>query len=246
MISVCILTKNAASTLEKTLQSTLLFSEVLLLDNGSTDASCDIAARFSNVKICTSPFLGFGPLRNKAAFLAKNDWILALDSDEILSLPLQEEIASLPLQKNCIYSVHRHNFYNGKHIRGCGWHPERIVRLYHREMTNYSDAKVHEAIVEKDLKKIQLRHPIYHTPYKSTSDFLLKMERYSTLFAEQYQKKKKASLAIALRHAIFAFFRSYFLRKGWSDGKEGFLISFYNANTCFYKYIKLKELNEKQ
>ena len=81
MISVCILTKNAASTLQKTLDSTLAFPEVLVLDNGSTDETFVISQKYPNVKIFKSPFLGFGPLRNKAALLAQNEWIFALDSD---------------------------------------------------------------------------------------------------------------------------------------------------------------------
>ena len=105
---------------------------------------------------------------------------------------------------------------------------------------------VHESVLRKNLKVIQLKHPIFHTPYRTTFDFLAKMQHYSTLFAEQNQNKKKSSLAIAFTHATFAFFKSYFLQRGFMDGKEGFIISLYNANTAFYKYIKLKELNQKK
>jgi hypothetical protein len=68
------------------------------------------------------------------------------------------------------------------------------------------------------------------------------MQHYSTLFAEQH-KGKKSSFGKACGHGIFAFFRSYFLKGGIFCGKEGFIISLYNANTAFYKYLKLRDLN---
>lgn len=246
MISVCILTKNSSLTIQKTLDSVTSFPEALLLDNGSTDDTLSKAQQYPNVKIFKSPFLGFGCLRNKIASLAQNEWILSLDSDEILSPLLIKEIAALSLKNDTLYSISRHNFYNNKKIKGCGWYPDRVIRLYHRASTSYCQSAVHESVIKKDLKVIPLKHPILHTPYLFTSDFLLKMEHYSTLFAQQNQNKKKSSFSKALTHALFSFFRSYILKRGFIDGKEGFIISLYNANTAFYKYIKLKELNEQK
>ncbi len=242
MISVCILTKNSAASLGKTLDSVRPFSEVLLLDNGSTDNTLAIASAYPNVKIHQSPFVGFGPLRNKAAALASHDWILAIDSDEIVSPALASEIFALRLDG--AYLIPRHNFYNGKRIRGCGWDPEAVVRLYNRQQTRYSDAAVHEALLVPPHEAIRLKSPLLHTPYRSTSDFLAKMEHYSTLFARQYAGKRKSSFAKALGHGAFAFFRSYLLKRGWLCGKEGFIISFYNGSTAFYKYLKLAEANQ--
>lgn len=242
MISVCILTRNAAATLKSTLDSVRVFPEVILLDNGSTDETLSIAAKFPNVRIHQAPFIGFGPLRNEAASLASNDWILCLDSDEILSPPLLKEIAQLSLDRKYAYVFPRHNFYNGKRIRGCGWDPESVARLYHRGAARFSEAQVHEALVADHLALLQ--SPLIHTPYRTTADFLAKMQHYSTLFAEQYRNKKSSSLGKAIVHGLFAFFRSDFLKRGIFCGTEGFLISLYNANTTFYKYIKLAEANE--
>src|SRR5579872_2385874 len=80
MISVCMLTKNAEATLAPTLDSLKGFAEVVVLDNGSSDQTLEIAKKYPNVRIEHSPFIGFGPLRNLAARFAKNDWILAIDS----------------------------------------------------------------------------------------------------------------------------------------------------------------------
>lgn len=244
MISVCILTKNSQETIRAALESAILFSETILLDSGSTDATLSIASEYSNVRIFKTEFKGFGPLRNEAAGLAQNDWILALDSDEVLSSSLSGEIGTLALDPNAAYSIPRHNFYNGKRICGCGWNPERVARLYHRRYARYSDAQVHESLQAK--REIPLSSPLLHTPYRSTADFLAKMQHYSTLFAEQYCGKRKSSFGKALAHGAFAFFKSYLLKRGLFDGAEGFSISLYNANTAFYKYLKLAEANRKK
>jgi hypothetical protein len=71
------------------------------------------------------------------------------------------------------------------------------------------------------------------------------MERYTTLFAQQNAGTKKSSFLKAYLHGKFAFFKSYILKRGFLMGKEGFIISYYNANTAFYKYLKLAEINKK-
>src|SRR5581483_8071175 len=84
VISVTILTKNCAETLTETLESCRSFAEVLILDTGSNDATVEIAKKYPNVKIVQEPFIGFGPTHNRASELASYDWILSIDSDEIL------------------------------------------------------------------------------------------------------------------------------------------------------------------
>jgi len=244
MITVCILAKNARSTIAKTLESTSSFSEVIVLDNGSTDDTVEIAKHFSNVRVIETPFIGFGPLRNKATSLASNDWILALDTDEVLSMPLLKELQVLTLTSNTVYALSRENYYNGKHIKGCGWHPDKVVRLYHRKTTQYTDAWVHESVITKDLLIHPLKGALLHEPFRATAEFLNKMQHYSSLFAKQHRGQRKSSFQKAFWHSLFTFFRSYFLQKGWRLGKEGFIISLYNSNTVFYKYVKLWEENE--
>ncbi len=242
MISVTILTKNSERSLRATLESTCSFSEVLILDTGSTDHTLEIAQEFSNVKIFRADFKGFGPTHNVASQLAEHDWILSLDSDEILSEELVSEIHNRELDNRCVYSIPRHNYFNGKHIKWCGgWHPDRIVRLYHKKQTRFNDLAVHEAIITDNLRQISLKHPLRHLPYREIGDFLSKMQVYSALFAEHHKHKKKASLLTALLHSWYAFFKSYVLKRGFLGGKEGFIISIYNGHTAFYKYLKLAE-----
>ena len=247
MISVTILTKNAERTLKKTLDSTRAFSEVLLLDTGSTDATLEIAADYPNVTVHEAKFIGFGPLHNLVSALASNNWILSLDSDESLSPLLIEEIQGLALDSKCVYSFERQNTFNGKRIKGCsGWYPDRVNRLYNRKETEFTHELVHEKIKVEGLSEIALKHPAFHTPYLEIDDFLAKMQTYSSLFARQHSSKEALSLWKAVLHGWFAFFKSYFLKRGFLAGKEGFIISAYNGHTAYYKYLKLDERNRKR
>lgn len=239
MISVTILTKNSQETLKETLESLKHFPEVILYDTGSTDRTLEVGAGFKNVRIVEGEFQGFGKTHNAASSLATYDWILSVDSDEIVSDPLREEILGLELDQGAVYSVDRHNYFQGKYIRCCaGWHPDWVLRLYHRKSTRFSEAKVHEAIVTEGLTVVPLRHRLIHTPYRTIEEFLNKMQLYSTLFAEQ-NAGKKSSLSKAIGHGLAAFFKSYVLKRGFLGGREGFIISLYNGHTAYYKYLKL-------
>ncbi len=244
MISVIMLCKNNQEYIRETLEALSKFNEVVLVDTGSDDRTLEIASRFANVKIYKKKMEGFGTVRNAGAKLAKNDWILAIDADEVVSNRLADEIFSLNLDKTKVYKIPFKSFYNGKWIRGCGWHPESHVRLYNKKTTKFSNLKVHEAVLTERLEIIKLKNYINHTSYRNTHDFLKKMQNYSELFALQNVGKKKSSFLKALIHGSFAFFKSYLLKRGFLMGKEGFIISAYNANTAFYKYLKLSEYND--
>lgn len=244
-ISVTILTKNSEKYLREVLSALQLFQEVLICDTGSSDQTMEIARQFPNVVIHERPFIGFGPTHNVASSLAKNDWILSIDSDEVVTPELSQEIAALVLMRGNIYSFPRHNEYRGKWIKWCGWHPDRQIRLYHRQETQFSNVQVHEAVERNHLKEVFLSSPLRHYSYDTVEDFLDKMQTYSSLFALQNQGKKTSSLSKALAHGFFTFFKGYFLKRGFLGGREGFEISFYNANTAFYKYLKLADVNQK-
>lgn len=242
MISVTILTKNAEKTLEATLKSLVSFKEVIIYDTGSTDRTLEIAGQFTNVKIVQGPFIGFGPTHNEATAAAGHDWILSIDSDEVVQDSLYEEILKLPLDKKTVYEIQRCNHFGKKWIRCCaGWHPDWVKRLYHRRSTLFSHDQVHEKILTEGMKIMRLQGKINHFPYQGIADFLEKMQFYSSLFAQQNYETKDASLGKAILHGMFAFIKNYFFKKGILGGKEGFIISLYNSHVAYYKYLKLAE-----
>lgn len=244
-ISVTILTKNSAAQLKATLSSLQNFPEVIVLDTGSTDETLTLARQFSNVKIHQAEFKGFGPSHNEASQLASHDWILSIDSDEIVTPELEKELEHLELDPANVYTIERQNYFNGKLIRSCsGWYPDFVIRLYHRRKTRFSEDAVHERILTRGLHEIRLKAPLKHTPYRTFCDFIEKMQNYSTLFAKQRQGRETSSLGKAVIRGIAAFLKSYFLKWGFMGGKEGLIISLYNSQTTYYKYLKLAELNK--
>jgi glycosyltransferase involved in cell wall biosynthesis len=239
MISVTVFSFNDEDKIEKCLSALSGFDEVIVVDTGSTDRTKELALQFPNVRLFFSPFIGFGPLHNLAISYATHDWILSIDSDEILSPEAFKELQAISLDPNNVYAFSRWNFFGGKRVTTCGWHSETIVRLFCKAKTRFTNDLVHEKVVIANLTTVLLKGAIFHYSYRTVDDFLIKMRRYSDLFVEQNIGKKKSSLFKAILKSWAAFFRSYILKRGIFGGKEGYIISRYNADVAYYKYLKL-------
>ncbi len=245
MISAVMIVKNGERYLEQCLQSLEDFDEVVMLDSGSTDRTAEIAGRFPNVNLQQGEFTGFGQTKNRAAELAKHDWVLSIDSDEVLTPELSQEIRGLSLDENRVYRFARRSHYNGKFIRGCGWYPDRILRLYNRKRTGFNDNRVHESIqVKQGMSIADLKCEIEHFPYDSAASLVDKFQFYSTLFAEQNKGKRSSSPTKAVLHGLAAFVKGFVLRRGVLDGYEGLTISLCQGLAAYFKYIKLYEANQ--
>ena len=246
-ISATILTKNSAPLLGEVLASLDWCNEVVILDTGSTDGTLSIAASFANVSLhqLRGSFPGFGRAHRHAVGLARNDWILSVDSDEIVSPELAAEIAALPLDPRTVYAIPFQNYYNGKHITTCGWSPDRHERLFNRTVTDFCASEVHERVQTAALAVISLQNPISHYSYRSIDDFLRKMSAYTHLFAAQHAGKKDASAAKAVARSVWAFVKSYVLEGGFLQGGEGLTVSAYKSQVVFWKYLMLHERNRR-
>ena len=242
-ISCVLIVKNAEVTLQKCLKSLEPFSDVVVYSNNSTDSTIQIAKSFENTKVIEGDFLGFGPTKNLAASYAKNDWVLSLDADEILSQEFIQYLLSLELQESHLYSILRTNFYKDQEIKHC-WGKDIITRLYRHSLTSFTDKKVHEHIVDDNFTVVKLQGIVKHYPYASITDFIIKLDRYSSIFAEDNYGKKSSSPSKAFFNGLFSFFKTYILKKGFLDGYAGLIIAFSHMATNFYKYMKLYELNK--
>ena len=247
-ISATILTKNSEALLAEVIAALDWCDEVVVLDTGSTDRTFEIAASFPNVTLhqLAGSFPGFGRAHRHAVALARNNWILSIDSDEIVSRALSAEIAALVLDPHTVYTLPFQNYYRGKHITTCGWSPDRHERLFNRARTNFCESEVHERVQTASLAVIPLRSPIRHYSYRSTDDFLRKMGDYSRLFAEQNRGRKKAGPVKAVTRSAWAFFKSYLLERGFLQGVEGLTISAYKSQVVFWKYLMLQDANRRE
>lgn len=243
-ISVIVLAKNNDSTIKKTLESLKGFNDVVVYDNGSTDETINIAKTFSNVNLVKGEFKGFGWTKNNAAAYAKNDWILIIDSDEVVDEILFDVLTDKILDKNTVYQLNFKAFYKDIQVNHCGWNNQKIKRLYNKSITNYNSNDVHEDIITNKLNIELLDGNVEHYSYHSISQFVQKADHYSSLFAKNNVGKKNSSPLKAFFNGGYSFFRTYVLKKGFLDGYVGLVIAFSHMVTNFYKYIKLYELNK--
>lgn len=245
-VSCVMIVKNGARTIRKTLESLREFEDVVVYDNGSTDGTQAIAREYANVHLIEGEFDGFGTTKNRAAGYAKYDWILSIDSDEEVDAGLMMALKNDTFDPNTVYFVNALAYYKDIPIRHSGWNNQKVRRFYHKKTTAFNDNFVHERIMDDGMKTALLDGNMKHYSYMSISDFIIKLDRYSTLFANDNMGKRSSSPAKALFNGLYSFFRTYILKRGFLDGYAGLIIAFSHMATNFYKYIKLYELNLEQ
>jgi len=243
-ISAVVLSKNSEKTIRKTLESLKGFDDVVVYDNGSDDLTMKIAQEYSNVNLVQGEFKGFGWTKNNAASFAKHDWILIIDSDEVVDLELLEILKTKVLDEKCVYKLNFKAFYKEIQVKYCGWNNQKIKRLYNKRLTHYNKNDVHEDIITDDFRIEELKGNVEHYSYHSISQFLIKADHYSTLFAQNNVGKKKSSPIKAYFNGFYSFIRTYIFKRGFLDGYVGLVIAFSHMVTNFYKYIKLYEANK--
>jgi len=242
-LSAILITHNEAANLRDCLASVAWCDEIVIVDNGSTDGTPAIAAEFGARVIITPDWPGFGPQKQRALAAATGDWIFSIDADERLSEAGAAEIrAAIASGPHAGYEVPRSSLFVSRFMRHSGWTPDYVLRLARRETARFSEHLVHERLlVEGSLG--QLRTPLVHLSYQDFETVLTKLNRYSSAGAhEAYARGKRASLASAIGHGAWTFFRTYVLKRGFLDGAEGLMLAISNAEASYYKYVKLRAL----
>lgn len=179
-LSIVIITKNEEKVISDAIKSAQFADEVVVLDSGSTDKTCEIAQALG-AKVYQQDWLGFGPQKNRAVELASNDWIFVLDSDERITEELKSElIEELKEPKFDGYFVARLNNFFGKNIKTCGLYPDYTIRFFNRNRGKFTDVSVHES-VRIDGKTTNLKNHMLHLAYESIEEFISKQNRYSSL-----------------------------------------------------------------
>jgi len=243
-ISAIVLAKNNDNTIRNTLQSLAAFEDVVVYDNGSTDNTINIVQEFKNVNLIQGKFKGFGWTKNKAVSFAKNDWVIIIDSDEVIDEILLNTLKTKKLNENTVYQLNFKAYYKDIQVKYCGWNNQKIKRMYNKKITSYNMNDVHEDIISDNLNIELLDGNVEHYSYHTISQFIIKADHYSTLFAQNNLGKKSSSPLKAILNGIYSFIKTYFFKRGFLDGYVGLIISFSHMVTNFYKYIKLYELNK--
>lgn len=239
-ISVTIICKNEEINITECIQSASFADEVIVLDSGSTDDTVSLA-KAAGAKVIETDWPGYGIQKNRAIEASSGEWIFSLDADERISPALANEILSIIENSEfTVYEVPRSSLYISKFMQHSGWYPDRTRRLFKRGHAKFTNSVVHERLETSEVIA-QLKHEITHFSYRNFENVLSKINSYSSLSAQKKfgESKKGSSLKRAILSGLWAFFRTYIIKAGFLDGREGFMLSFSNAEGVYYRHLKL-------
>ncbi len=238
-LSAIVIAKNEAHNIEACLDSLAFCDERIVVDGDSDDATASLAeAKGARVTIARE-WHGFGHQKNLALSLATGDWVLSLDADERVSQELAAEIRTAMTEGlSDAYEMPRLSTFCGRPMRHSGWYPDYVLRLFRRGRARFSDDLVHERVVCEGTVG-RLKAPLTHHPVLRLEDALSRMDRYSTARAEMIVKSgRRVSFFTGIVRGWWTFFQTYFIRLGFLDGREGFLLAMANAEGTYYRYMK--------
>lgn len=242
-LSVILITRNERRHVEACLKSVAFADEWVVVDSGSTDGTREAAEALGARVVKTDDWPGFGAQKNRALALARGRWVLSIDADERVSEALAGHIrAVVQGQGDAVdgYELSRLSRFCGQWMRHGDWYPDRVLRLFRRERGRFSDDLVHERLLLEGGRVQGLAGDLLHDTMPTLDDALDKMNRYSTGRAlDKVKAGARGGLATALGHGLWAFVRCYLVKRGFLDGRLGFVLAVYQAEGTYYRYLKM-------
>lgn len=237
-LSAIVIAKNEAAKIGDCLDSLAFCDERIVVDSGSSDETVALA-QAHGARVVTHDWQGFGAQKNFALAQAAGDWVLSLDADERVTPALAAQIRqAVEAGQADGYEMPRLSSFCGRPMRHSGWYPDHVLRLFRRGRARFSDDLVHERVICEG-KVARLSEPLIHHPVEKLEDALSRMDRYSSAGAEMIvQSGRRVSFATGILRGLWSFLRTYVLRLGFLDGREGFLLAVANAEGTYYRYMK--------
>jgi len=238
-VGCAIITFNEEKNIERTLKSVQFCDQIVVVDSYSTDRTLEIAKKYTP-HIYLRQFKNYGEQKNFALSKLSTDWKLSIDADEVIDDELKNEILKVVKKKdNSIdgYYLKIQLVFLGKALRFGGsqnWH----LRLF-RNNVKFSESMVHEKV--SLLKTSYLKGKVLHYSYEDLSDYLEKLNKYTTLSALSKRHKKVYPIA----RFMFELFKRFVLRAAYLDGYHGSLYALLSSFYHLVKYAKIKEIASK-
>jgi glycosyltransferase involved in cell wall biosynthesis len=246
-ISVCLITLNEEANLRRVLRSVQDFAdEIVIVDCGSKDQTAQVAKEFGAVFLFRE-WTNFAEQKNFAADAACCEWILSLDADEELGEELRRSLLEWKEKEPefLVYEFARRTWYLGGWVKHTTWYPDLQRRLFKKRKARFFGT-VHEAL-RFEGQAGRLRGDLLHYTVQSFAEHEQKVERYTTLAAEQMYAAGRRSWRGAMWLATpWSWFQNYFLCKGFLDGYRGALIAQMAARAVRLKFAKLGKMIAKE
>ena len=247
-ISIIIMSYNEEAIIEDCLKAaTRASDDIVIVDSGSTDQTLAIAKKYTD-RIFYQKMDTYGTQKNFGAEQAKNDWVFALDCDEILNEELIHYLKTNDFKDGHIYRLARKTNFGGQWVKYSDMWPDWINRVYNRHENKFDDYLVHERLTGFDtMKKIKMPGFVYHYSYNNYQDLATKYDKYARLGAMNLIKENiKPSLLKVSLGPLFRFLKTYIFKLGILDGKLGLTLSIEAARMVrkrYKYYYQLKKTN---
>ena len=247
-VSVFLITKNEADRLGRSLEAVAGFAdEIIVVDSGSDDRTCEIAGSFGAKVIQNVPFPGYGEQKRFAEKQCRNDWVLNIDADEVVSDQLKDQIVRLfsdgaPVADG--YRVKIIEMLPGEVKPALFAYSLDPVRLYRRSRGTYNNSTVHDRVDMVNGALINsLNGKMLHYSIRSIEEFIRKLNNYSSMQAQNLVDRniKISNFRIIFEFKI-AFLKAYFGRRYFLRGIFGYLIA---INYAHYRTMRLGKYFEK-
>lgn len=231
-ITVIVHTLNEENNIENCLRCLLWADQLLVVDMHSDDRTVEIAKKFP-VEIISVERRGYvEPARELAVTLAKNDWILIVDADELIPRSLVERLKEVAASENYdAIKIPRLNFMFGEVVSHTGWDPytDAQLRFFRKGSLIFSPVIHHGTQVKDGARLLVLRDDgdfIVHFNYIDAEQFISKLNRYTTIEARKIvDSRKPIGAGKFFWTCAKTFIDRYFRRSGWRDGLTGFYLS---------------------
>ena len=244
-LSPVIITINEERNIQRGIESLLpVADEIIVVDSFSTDRTEEICKLYS-IKFFQNVFEGHIEQKNIALLKANHDWILSIDADEALSETLQKAIKkSLEAPQFDAFAMNRLTNYCGKWVKYCGWYPDTKVRLVKKNKAHWTGTNPHDKLELKEKSQVcSLQGDLLHYSYYTKEDHFKQIEYFGNISAKElFLKGKNISVFLLYLKVITQFFKSYFVKMGFLDGKTGWLISSRSAYATLRKYQILRKM----
>ncbi len=245
-VTATLITLNEERNVDAALQSLSWADEIVVVDSGSTDKTLQICCKYTE-RIFHRDWTGYVDQKNYAVEQATHNWVLSLDADERVSPGLIGEIQELRRVGLQIpgYRIPRVAYFMGRWIRHGDWYPDYQLRLFDRRHGHWQGGRVHES-VKTEREPAVLREEIHHYTYHGLSDYLKRLEVYTTLAAADYSRMGKTSGPFKMMaNPLVTYLKAYILKRGFMDGLPGLIVAVMGATSVFFKYAKLYELQRR-
>jgi len=246
-LSVVIITYNEEKNIRRCIESVCkIADEIIVVDSFSDDDTVNIAVSMGAV-VNQSRFSGYINQKNKAISLASNNYVLLLDADEVVSHELAISVLEAKQRFDFkAYSMKRCSIFRGKYIKHGLWYPDKKLRLFDKRFGTCGGLNPHDKIMMQEGTDVKLlKGDLLHYTFDTLEEYRNRNDEVSTVAAQSlYDAGIRRSKMKIIFSPLWAFINGYFLRLGFLEGYNGFIIAVHTARQCYLKYQKLRHLQE--